>query len=259
MLVTGHDELDDKPWARGVPAGVQDRRNVRLGGGPFYKNQTTDIEEHEFYPGYLDYFNACAPIYGVSIGDGVTPSQCGIGETVYTPGNPPNYIDGIPIIKDQAYIGDFETHFKDLAAFGEFTGHLTSAWSLTGGARVFKQTLSQAQQTGLLFDGPVSIANNSLSDSWRRALWKVNTAYQLDSTNLVYATWSQGFRRGGVNALPPSGARRRIRDQPGRCTRCSRTRPTTTRSAPRERSITGCAIPPPSTIFSGTTCRRARS
>jgi len=43
-----------------------------------------------------------------------------------------------------------------------------------------------------------------LSDSWRKALWKVNTAYQLDATNLVYATWSQGFRRGGVNALPPS-------------------------------------------------------
>jgi outer membrane receptor protein involved in Fe transport len=27
-------------------------------------------------------------------------------------------------------------------------------------------------------------------------------SYQLDPTNLAYATWSQGFRRGGVNALP---------------------------------------------------------
>ena len=62
--------------------------------------------------------------------------------------------------------------------------------------------MTQAQQTGLLFDGPESIDNNSLSDTWRRALWKVNTAYQLDATNLVYVTWSQGFRRGGVNALP---------------------------------------------------------
>jgi iron complex outermembrane receptor protein len=88
--------------------------------------------------------------------------------------------------------------------FGELTAHLTSAWSVTGGTRLFKQTLSQSQQTGLLFDGPISIANNSLSDSWRRALWKINTSYQLDQTNLVYATWSQGFRRGSVNALPPS-------------------------------------------------------
>jgi len=29
-----------------------------------------------------------------------------------------------------------------------------------------------------------------------------HTSYQIDRTNLVYATWSQGFRRGSVNALP---------------------------------------------------------
>ena len=103
-------------------------------------------------------------------------------------------------MKDQAYIGDFETTFKDLAIFGELTWHMTDAWSLTGGTRLFKQTLSQSQQTGLLFDGPAFAANESLSDAWRRALWKINTSYQLDKNNLVYATWSQGFRRGGVNA-----------------------------------------------------------
>jgi len=36
------------------------------------------------------------------------------------------------------------------------------------------------------------------------ALFKVNTAYKFDATNLIYATWSQGFRRGSVNALPTS-------------------------------------------------------
>jgi len=109
-----------------------------------------------------------------------------------------------PIIKDQAYIGDFQIRFKDLAAFGEITGHITSAWSVTGGARVFKQTLRGSQQTGLLFDGSQYIANESRSESWRRALFKVNTAYKFDATNLIYATWSQGFRRGSVNALPTS-------------------------------------------------------
>ncbi|MGA2776197.1 MAG: TonB-dependent receptor [Steroidobacteraceae bacterium] len=203
-LVTGHDELDDKPWSQELRLASKTGGIVDWVAGAFFKNQTTDIDEHEFYPGYLDYYNACVPLYGQSNGDGVTPSQCGIGETVYTPGNPPNTVYGIPIIKDQAYIGDFETHFKDVAVFGELTWHITSQWSLTGGTRVFKQTVQQAQQTGLLFDGPESIANESLSASWSKALWKVNTAYQLDRTNLVYATWSQGFRRGGVNALPPT-------------------------------------------------------
>jgi iron complex outermembrane recepter protein len=203
VLVTGHDEFNDKPWSEEV------RLASKTGGffdwvvGAYYKDQKTQIVEHEFYPGYLDYFNACVPTYGVSNGDGVTPSQCGIGQTVYN-ANPLTYVDGIPIVKDQAYIGDFETHFRDIAVFGELTAHLTSAWSVTGGTRLFKQTLSQSQQTGLLFDGPISIANNSLSDSWKRALWKINTSFQLNETNLAYATWSQGFRRGSVNALPPS-------------------------------------------------------
>jgi outer membrane receptor protein involved in Fe transport len=203
-LVTGHDELDDKPWAEEIRLASKTGGKLDWVAGLFYRSETTDIQEHEFYNGYNDYYNACEPIYGQSIGDGVTPSECGIGETVYTPGNPPNYVDGIPIVLDQAYIGDFETKFTDLATFGEVTWHILDPWSVTGGARLFKQTVAQSQQTGLLFDGPESIANDSLSDTWRRALWKVNTSYQLDPTNLVYATWSQGFRRGGVNALPPN-------------------------------------------------------
>jgi len=171
--------------------------------GVFYKNEGAIIREHDFYPGYLDYFNACVPVYGA--GDGLTPSQCGIGETDYTPGAL-NYIDGIPIVKDQAYVGDFETRYTDLATFGEFTWHFAPAWSLTGGARIFQQTVSQSQQTGLLFDGPAYIANETQSDSWRKALWKANLAYQIDPTNLAYATWSQGFRRGAVNAIPPTEA-----------------------------------------------------
>ena len=208
-FIQGHDLLDDKPWAQELRLASKTGGLFDWVAGLFYKDQKTDIQEHEFEPGYLDFYNACTSSpknYPPSLGDGTTPSWCGVGETAYTPGTQ-TYIDGIPIVKDQAYIGDFETEFKDLAAFGELTAHLTSAWSVTGGSRVFKQTVTQAQQTGLLFDGglpPPPIANSSLSASWRKALWKLNTSYQFNANNLVYATWSQGFRRGGVNALPPS-------------------------------------------------------
>jgi len=204
VLVVGHQEYDDKPWAQEIRLASKTGGPYDWVAGVFYKHEQTIIQEHDFYPGYLDYYNACVPVYGA--GSGLTPSQCGIGETAYTPGSPPSYIDGIPIIKDQAYIGDFETTYTDLAAFGEFTWHFAPAWSLTGGTRVFKQTVSQSQQTGLLFDGPAYVANETLSDTWRKALWKVNVAYQIDGTNLAYATWSQGFRRGAVNALPPNEA-----------------------------------------------------
>ena len=208
-FVQGLEGLQDRPLTEEL------RLTSKTGGrfdwvtGLFYNDQKTDIQEHDFDRGYLDFYNACQPIYGQSPADGLTPSYCGVGETAYT-SNPITYIDGIPINKDQAYIGDFETHFKDLAAYGELTWHVTSAWSLTGGTRLFKQTITASQQTGLLYDGgplfgPVlPIANLTLSNEWRKALWKVNTSYNLNDKNLIYATWSQGFRRGGVNALPPS-------------------------------------------------------
>jgi len=208
-FIQGLEGLDDKPWSQELRLASKSGGMLDWVTGLFFKDQTTVIQEHDYYPGYLGFYNACEPIYGQSSGNGVSPSYCGVGQTAYTSGAT-NTIDGITINKDQAYIGDFETKFKDLAVFGELTAHLTSAWSVTGGTRVFKQTVSQSQQTGLLFDGGalfgpvVPIANTSLSDTWRRALWKVNTAYQIDKSDLIYATWSQGFRRGGVNALPAS-------------------------------------------------------
>jgi iron complex outermembrane recepter protein len=200
--IVGDESLDDKGWSQELRLASKSSGRLDWLAGLFYRNQTTDIEENDYYPGYYDYYNACAPVYGQSIGDGVTPSRCGIGEA-YTPG-PLQYVAGLPINKDDVYINAFETKFTDLAAFGELTGHLTPAWSVTAGTRVFRQTISQGQQNALLFDGPAYAANETLGDQWRRAQWKVNTAYQLDANNLVYATWSQGFRRGGVNALPPS-------------------------------------------------------
>jgi len=202
-LVVGNQGYDDKPWAQEIRLASKSGGPYEWVAGVFYKNEPTSIKEHDFYPGYLDYYNACVPVYGA--GDGISNSQCGIGETAYT-ASPITVIDGIPIVKDQAYIGDFQTRYTDLAAFGEFTWKFAADWSLTGGTRLFKQTVSQSQQTGLLFDGPGYIANETQSDSWRKALWKVNLAYQIDPTNLTYATWSQGFRRGAVNALPPNEA-----------------------------------------------------
>ena len=204
-FIEGVEGLDDRPVTQELRLASKTGGAIDWVTGLFFNDQQTNIVEHDFYPGYLDFYNACQAIYGQSAGDGTTPSYCGVGETAY---GIYSSVAGIPIVKDQAYIGDFETRFKDLAAYGELTWHLSPAWSLTGGARVFKQTITASQQTGLLFDGgpffgPVApIANISLSDAWRKALWKANVSYQIDKSNLVYATWSQGFRRGGVNALP---------------------------------------------------------
>jgi iron complex outermembrane recepter protein len=193
------DQLDDKVIAQEFRLASKTGGTFDWIGGLFYKDEKTYIQEHEYYPGYNAFFNACTAsgLYPGTDYLGVNASACGAGEQP-----PGTVIDGISNPLDQTYIGDVETTFRDMAIFGELTWHITSDWSLTGGTRLFKQTVSQAQQTGLLFDGPGFVSGNSLSDEWRKALWKINTSYQLDKSNLVYATWSQGFRRGGVNALP---------------------------------------------------------
>jgi outer membrane receptor protein involved in Fe transport len=198
--IYGLDQLDDKVEAQEFRLASKTGGIFDWIGGLFYKNEKTYIQEHEYYPGYNAFSTACTAsgLYPSTDYGGVNGSACGAGEQP-----PGTVIDGISNPLDQTYIGDVETTFRDMAVFGELTWHLTSDWSLTGGTRLFKQTVSQAQQTGLLFDGPGYVSGNSLSDEWKRALWKVNSAYQLDKSNLVYATWSQGFRRGGVNALPP--------------------------------------------------------
>ena len=211
FFIQGHENFEDKPWVQEFRVASKSGGMLEWVGGLFFKNETTMIQENDYYPGYQSFYNACSPIYGQSNANAVTPSYCGIGETAYTPGTT-TVVDGIPVIKDEAFVSNTQTRYKDYALFGELTGHITSAWSVTGGGRAFKQTVTQTQQTAVSFQlgpmfGPLPllpIANNTAGDSWRRALWKVNTAYQIDKTNLIYATWSQGFRRGGVNALPAS-------------------------------------------------------
>ena len=204
-LIVGHEEFDDKPWAEEIRVASRSGGTLDWVGGLFFKHETTIIQEHDSYPGYNDFYSACEPTYGQSPADFATPSYCGVGDTAYTPGQT-TVVNGIPVIKDEVFVGDFETTFKDLAAFGELTWNVTSKWSVTGGSRLFSQTVDQDQQSALLllaapqFGTPPT--NLATSNSWKKALWKFNTAFHIDDTNLVYATWSQGFRRGGVNALP---------------------------------------------------------
>lgn len=189
-----HTGLDDKLMTQEIRLASTTGGALEWVAGMFFNNEKTNITDDDSYPGYNAFFDACAPIYGAG------SPQCGAGE--YGPMNNVDSINGVAAPPDLAYVADFQTRFTDLAVYGELTWNVTSAWSVTGGARLFKQTIAQSEQIGLLFDGPDYVNNSTVNDEFRRALWKVNTAYKIDSSNLVYATWSQGFRRGSANALP---------------------------------------------------------
>src|ERR1700722_1426026 len=136
----------------------------------------------------------------------------------------------IPTLNNNTiWLTDEERVDRDSAAFGQVTWDVTSAWSLTGGVRFYKydnslqgyygyssvyQTLLGAG-SGMNTCGPpggtpnpayqpfhyapCTNLNASVSDTGHTE--RATLSYKIDSDRMVYATYSTGFRPGGVNRV----------------------------------------------------------
>jgi iron complex outermembrane receptor protein len=108
-----------------------------------------------------------------------------------------------------------DSEFTDRALFGELTAHLTSAWQATAGLRFYDQSFSN-NFLGLLplcgaacsatTTDPTGLNTGQASDTFKGHLKKFNTSYDFTPNTKIYATYSEGFRRGGANALPLVGS-----------------------------------------------------
>jgi iron complex outermembrane receptor protein len=105
--------------------------------------------------------------------------------------------------------------FTDRALFGELTAHITSAWQATAGVRFYDQSFSNSFVGELPLCGaacsasttdPTGLNTGQASDTFKGHLKKFNTSYDFSPTTKIYATYSEGFRRGGANALPLVGS-----------------------------------------------------
>jgi outer membrane receptor protein involved in Fe transport len=111
---------------------------------------------------------------------------------------------------------------RDYAAFGELSFDVTDQLTLTGGARLYNYKNSLAGFFGfsagyssgtgeaacfgpaVISGSPCTNLDKTTSDT--DAIYKLNATYKITPDILVYATWSQGFRPGGINRrgnLPP--------------------------------------------------------
>ncbi|EJL32976.1 TonB-dependent receptor [Novosphingobium sp. AP12] len=149
--------------------------------GGFYMNQRSHLTSTDYNMGYDDYLTALGAFHtGTDVG----------------------------------YIYERQMRFTDLAAFGELTYHVTSAWQVTGGARVFRQKLditainalpicgSACSQDGL---DPFGVTSATDRQKKTKVLFKVNTSYEFGNQMLAYFTFSQGVRRGGASGIPTTG------------------------------------------------------
>ncbi len=106
------------------------------------------------------------------------------------------------------FFGTYDLQVEQTALFGEVTFAATDKLSFTGGARWFNQDQELLLQQGNLLQGDPSDAqlnylfNNEVKhysqDDW---VPKLNATYQVNDDVMTYATYSEGFRSGGANAL----------------------------------------------------------
>jgi iron complex outermembrane recepter protein len=115
---------------------------------------------------------------------------------------------------DTESFGSNNTHYADKAVFGELTAHITSAWQVTGGLRLFRDDFSVISADSLPLCGaecaqnltdPSGLTIVTASQNISGHLKKFNTSYDFGPNMKVYATYSEGFRRGGTNGLPVTG------------------------------------------------------
>jgi len=129
----------------------------------------------------------------------------------------------VPTLDDTIWLTSQKRIDTDKAIFGELTYDLTEHLSWTGGLRLFKSENSLtgffgfgdgfSSQTGVsqcfqakpvTKDAPCTNLNKDVEE--RGATYKLNLTYSFDDDKLVYATYSTGYRPGGINrkgSLPP--------------------------------------------------------
>ncbi len=111
---------------------------------------------------------------------------------------------------------------RDKAVFGELAYDLTDSLTLTGGMRFFRNdnSLKGFFGYGDGFSSGTGVAACFSSEQFHGApcvnldkrthesdsIGRVNLTWQVNDSKMVYATWSQGYRPGGINrrgTLPP--------------------------------------------------------
>ena len=107
--------------------------------------------------------------------------------------------------QDVGYAEDINTDYEELALFGELTYSVTDRWDVTLGARVFNYSDEADPKIKDYAFGLVDTKGSVENSASGEKFFKLNTAYEVLDDVLIYATASQGFRRGGVNGFKNQG------------------------------------------------------
>ncbi len=109
--------------------------------------------------------------------------------------------------RDLEYARDVE--YTELAIYGELTYNISSSFRATLGARYFDAETTTNAVMGFPTVGAwtawATVPVDEVKESDDDILLKGNLSYDLNDNAMVYGTISEGYRRGGSNAVPNSG------------------------------------------------------
>jgi iron complex outermembrane recepter protein len=185
-------------WSHELRVSTPQDLPVKATAGLFVQRQQHNILQDYLMPGF-----------GFTSLGGGNPN--GLGTAVSVPGH-----DNTIWLTDETRVD------RDQAAFAQVTWDITSQWELSGGLRYFKsdntlqgffgynETLyGGGSGTAKCFapsstvGGPCTDLNNRVSAKGH--VPRVNLTYKITPNAMVYATWSKGFRPGGVNRTAQVG------------------------------------------------------
>jgi outer membrane receptor protein involved in Fe transport len=151
--------------------------------GAYYMDQDRTAWQSSWNPGMNEFNDACR-----ATGDPVCDNFW------------PRFYDGLTE-RDLEYVRDLD--YEEYAVYGELTYHVTDRLRLTGGARWYDYEETNNTLFGYpLVEGWESSQLPETVDEDDDVLLKGNIAYDLNDNTMIYGTVSEGFRRGGANAVP---------------------------------------------------------
>ena len=102
---------------------------------------------------------------------------------------------------DEGYRENLASDYQEIAAYAELGYEITPRWKVNVGGRIFNykdRAISDIRDYSFnLVDNFVDVTVSVKGKSY----FKFNTSYEITDDALVYATVSQGFRRGGTNGF----------------------------------------------------------
>ena len=179
-IAVEQDHIDEKSFVQEMRLVSSGKNTFDYVVGAYFERQTADTTQNQWFPGVQQYYSAIGAV------------------------------SENPQLGDQTLGINMNTRFTDRAIFGELTWHVTPKWQVTAGGRYFSQSFDVDFNEDLPFCG--ATCGNALgafevnnTQRERNNLFKLNTSYDLTESTKLYATYSEGFRRGGATGLPPVG------------------------------------------------------